>query len=82
MRQDYGKNAGREIKSDIRRLPQILLSAAALFLYYYLIESFKKINEDNLMQSEDNDDGGLTPTEEADEAMRKLDRLELNISIK
>jgi len=51
-------------------------------LYYYLIEGFKKINEDNLMQSEDNDDGGLTPTEEADEAMRKLDRLELNISIK
>jgi len=34
------------------------------------------------MQSEDNDDGGLTPTEEADEAMRRLDRLELNISIK
>jgi len=51
-------------------------------LYYYLIENFKKINEDNLMQSEDNDDGGLTPTEEADDAMRKLDRLELNISIK
>jgi len=31
------------------------------------------------MQSEDNDDGGLTPTYEEDEAMRKLDRLELII---
>ncbi|MBQ9994645.1 MAG: hypothetical protein IJP17_08045 [Clostridia bacterium] len=51
-------------------------------LYYYLIGSFKKINEDNLMQSEDNDAGGLAPTKEADDAMRKLDRLELNISIK
>ena len=34
------------------------------------------------MQSEDNDDGGLAPTKEADDAMRKLNRLELNISIK
>ena len=51
-------------------------------LYYYLIGIFKKINEDNLMQSEDNDAGGLAPTKEADDAMRKLDRLELNISIK
>jgi len=36
------------------------------------------INENILMQIEDNDDGGLTPTQEADEAMRKSDRLELN----
>ena len=47
-----------------------------------MIGSFKKINEDNLMQSKLGDAGGLAPTKEADDAMRKLDRLELNISIK
>ena len=34
------------------------------------------------MQSKDNDAGGLAPTKDADDAMRKLDRLELNIFIK
>ena len=34
------------------------------------------------MQSKDNDDGWLTPVKEADEAMRKSDRFQLNISIK
>jgi len=33
------------------------------------------------MQNEDNDAGGLSPAKEADEVMRKLDRLQLNISI-
>ncbi len=34
------------------------------------------------MQNEDNDAGGLTPTKEAGEVMRKSYRLQLNISIK
>ncbi len=34
------------------------------------------------MQNEDNDAGGLTPTKEADEVMRKSYRLQLNVSIK
>ena len=53
-----------------------------LCLYYYLIESFKSENEKDLIQDEDNDDGGLTPAKEADEVMCKSFRLQLNISIK
>jgi len=34
-----------------------------------LIESFKRENEYDLMQNEDNDAGGLAPVKEADEVM-------------
>ena len=44
--------------------------------------SFNRENEDDLMQSENNDAGGLSPGKEADEAMCKSDCLQLNISIK
>ncbi len=47
-----------------------------------MIESFKSENEKDLIQDEDNDDGGLTPAKEADEVMCKSFRLQLNISIK
>ena len=53
---------------------------AGVTLYYYLIESFNSENEDNLMQNEDNDAGGLTPGKEADEVMRKIKSLQLNIN--
>ena len=33
------------------------------------------------MKNEDNDAGGLTPTKEADEVLRKANRLQLNIFI-
>jgi len=47
-----------------------------------LIESFKRENEDDLKQNENNDAGELVPGKEADEVMRKSYRLQLNISIK
>ena len=40
-----------------------------------MIERFKSENEDDLMQNEDDDAGGLAPAKEEDEVMRKSDRL-------
>ena len=45
-------------------------------------KKIKEENEKNLMQSEDNDDGGLAPGKEADDAMRKLFRFLLKAFIK
>jgi len=64
-------NGAPRICRTLRYFPIIIYPKyiILLALYYYLIESFKRKNEYDLMQNEDNDAGGLAPVKEADEVM-------------
>ena len=56
---DVRQSKERLIKEVRGRTPSRETSAA--LSYYYSIKGFNIENEDDLMQSKDDDDGGLTP---------------------